>query len=83
MPRRVLLCEVIEQTCFSREVLDKSAVEIYEAEEPPNITKVARFGPIGDSSSLSVIHAYATGLDNYAEVLNVVTIELALLGLQI
>lgn len=30
-----------------------------------------------------MIHAYATGLDDYAEVLDTVTVELTFLGLQV
>lgn len=80
-PGRVLLCEVIKRIRFSREVLDESAVEICEAEESPNIAKVARFRPIGDGGSLAVIHAYTTGLNDHAEVFDVVAIEFALLRL--
>lgn len=83
VPGCVLFCEVVKQICFSREVLDESAVEVREAEESPNIMKVARLGPIGDSSGLFMIYAYMTGFNNHADVLDVVTIELAFLGFQI
>lgn len=68
---------------FSREVFDESAVEVHEAKETSNVSKVARFPPVSNSSSLSMIHAYMTKLNNHAEIFDVVAIELAFFGLQV
>lgn len=83
VPGCVLLHGVIERTCFSQEVLDESLVEVGKAEEFPNISKVVGLRPVSDRSGFSVIHAYTTGFNDHAEVLNMVTVELALLRLQV
>lgn len=83
MPGHVLFGEVIEWARLSREVLDEPAIEICKAEKPLNVSKVARFWPIGDGDGFTMIHAYVTRLNNHAEVFDVVAVELAFLGLQI
>lgn len=83
VPGHVLLYKVIEQICFSREILNELAIEVGEAEESPNVLKVVGFQPVGDRGGFTMVHAYATRLNDHAEVFNAVIVKLAFLGLQI
>lgn len=58
-------------------------IEVHKAKESPNVSKVAGFGPVCDGGSFTMVYTYATGFDNHTEVLNVVTIELTFLRLQV
>lgn len=58
-------------------------VEVGEVKESPNILKIVGFWPVGNGGGFTMVHAYAAGLNDHAEVLNAVTVELAFLGLQI
>lgn len=58
-------------------------VEVHKTQESSNISKVAGLQLVGNGGSLLVIHTYATGFNDHAEVFNAIAIKLIFLGLQV
>ena len=83
IPRSGLLGQSSERDRDLRVIVDKSTIEIGEAEEGLDVSNIPRLGPREDRLDLLGVHADAVGADDIAEIFDAGRVELAFLGLAI
>ena len=79
----VLLCQVIEWSCDSREILDETAIKVEEAHELLDFFQFPRDWPVFDSGCFDWVYRKCVVADDHSKVFYCRFLELTFLWFQV